>query len=570
MQFYLTLDESGNVSFSPFQVRDKLDPGVISCLSVPLSLSNIQIVQERLHRRDPFNFWIKGSKGSNLKSKILRIIKELKLDILDFTWVEVCSASTICQKQGHKEPDNGVKKEFNQLVLGRQLSTGDLQGLARELKVKDEEITVLAHSNVVQGRAQWVPAVKQKGGGWQCQRCGEQDVEEWPSRQGMAATCRSCESIGASTSLDVLYRDLRSLLNGPSEVVFQPRWILTEAQNIASKQVFEFITNDSKETALLWAACGAGKTEVCFPAAAWALKQGKSVLFAAPRQDVINDIAPRLQRDFPDCPSQVLTGTSAVKFQRGGMVLATTHQVLRFWQAFDVIFMDEMDAFPYHGSKALEWGLEHARRQGGKILYLTATPSSEGLKAVHQGKMQLIRLPARHHRKPLPVPSWERSAHSMEPNGGTGAWASQLQILREQGPVLVFVPKISWILPWIKCFRQRFPDWRIDGSYSADPGRTAKIKRLSQGEFDLFVSTTILERGITLPRIQVMILAADHPVFDERALVQMAGRVGRTRENPEGRVVFMSKRMTPAMKTAVRWIEEQNRRALELGLIESL
>jgi competence protein ComFA len=109
----------------------------------------------------------------------------------------------------------------------------------------------------------------------------------------------------------------------------------------------------------------------------------------------------------------------------------------------------------------------------------------------------------------------------------------------------------------------------VDGSYSADPGRSSKIEKLRQGEFDLFVSTTILERGITLPGIQVVVLGADHPVFEERALVQMAGRVGRTRESPGGRVVFLSKQRTPAMKTAVQWIEEQNRLAMELGLIDT-
>ncbi len=224
--------------------------------------------------------------------------------------------------------------------------------------------------------------------------------------------------------------------------------------------------------------------------------------------------------------------------------------------------------FPIMGAELWN-GDQHALRQGGKILYLTATPSPEGLKAVQQGKMRLIRLPARHHRNPLPVPSWERSRHSLDPSGCIGAWASHVETLRVQGPVLVFVPKISWIDPWIKCFQRRFPDWHIDGSYSADPGRSAKIERLRQGGFDLFVSTTILERGITLPGIQVVVLAADHPVFNERALVQMAGRVGRTREHPAGRVTFMSKRLTPAMRTAIQWIEEQNRRALELGLIEA-
>ncbi|MHB8073579.1 helicase-related protein [Desulfosporosinus fructosivorans] len=568
MKFFLRLDIKGNVSFSPYKEMGKQGNDVVSYLSTPLSLRNIQIVQERLHRRGPFTFWDKRSIQKDNKLEIMKILKGFGWNEADVTWQE-CPPILAMSQGLLEEKDKEVEIAFNLLTRGRQLSMRDLRGLARQLKIKEDDIKKLAHSNVEKGRAQWVPAVRSIGTGWQCQRCGERDVEEWPSQYEMAATCRGCVSIGSSTSLDVLYRDERSLLIGPSEVCFHPHWVLTDAQRIASEQVFEFINDHCEDSALLWAACGAGKTEVCFPSAAWALKQGKSVLFAAPRQDVINDIAPRLQRDFPDYPFQVLTGTSSAKFQRGGMVLATTHQVLRFWRAFDLIFMDEIDAFPYQGNRALEWGLNHALRQGGKILYLTATPSSESLKAVRQGKMRLIRLPARHHRTLLPVPIWEKSRRSINPNAWTGVGTSLIKSLRILGPVLAFVPKISWIEPWIKCFRQSFPDWYVDGSYSADPSRASKIERLRQGEVDLFVSTTILERGITLPGIQVVVLEADHPVFDERALVQMAGRVGRTKESPGGRVVFMSVRSTPAMQTAGQWIEAQNQLAMELGLIEA-
>ena len=569
MQFFLTLKKDGNVSFFPSPVMDKRESGIMSYFNTPLTMASIMLIQERLNRKTQFLMGRQGYKQKDIKLKILEIIKEFGWDTQEFTWREVCPTPVIYHEDRlDEERFQKVRKAFNQLVLGRQLLSGDLRGLARELKVDEEEIICLAHSSVEKGSAQWVPAVKKLGHGWQCQRCGELDVEEWPSFYGMAATCRSCESIGPCTSLDVLYRDQRPLMDGPSEVLFQPHWILTEAQRLASEGVFEFIKDAQEETALLWAACGAGKTEVCFPSAAWALKHGKSVLFAAPRQDVINDVVPRLQRDFPNYPLQVLTGTTKIKFQSGGMVLATTHQVLRFWQTFDVIFMDEMDAFPYHGSRALEWGLKHALRQNGKILYLTATPSPEGLELIRKGKMRLIRLPARHHRNPLPVPTWERSRHSLEPNGCIDSWVPQLKTLRAHGPVLVFVPKISWINPWIKRFQGSFPDWNIDGSYSSDPERYLKLERLRQGKLDLFVSTTILERGITLSRIQVVVLAADHSVFDERALVQMAGRAGRTKDNPVGAVVFISKQMTPAMKTAVQWIKEQNICAQELGLIE--
>lgn len=88
------------------------------------------------------------------------------------------------------------------------------------------------------------------------------------------------------------------------------------------------------------------------------------------------------------------------------------------------------------------------------------------------------------------------------------------------------------------------------------------------GRYSIFVSTSILERGVTVPNAQVIVLEADHAVFDERALVQMAGRVGRTRENPEGRALFLAKQKTPAVEKAIYWIQEQNNLALEQGLID--
>ncbi|MDQ7093047.1 DEAD/DEAH box helicase family protein [Desulfosporosinus sp. PR] len=567
MRFFLALNERGDVSFSPFQEMDKQNSGV-RYLNTPLPLTAIQAVQEQMRRRTFYGFRPKGKKSDYSKARLLKVLEERNWPIQNPVWEENVPSSD-CKTVQTAEMTNSQYQTLDHLIRGRQLSRRDLQVLARELKVEEEAIIRFAHANVKKGEAEWVPAVKPQGRGWQCQRCGERDVEEWPSCYGRAATCPSCKALGPSTSLGVFYRDRRPLFEDLKEVLFQPHWVLTEAQSLASAQVLEFMSATSQNKALLWAACGSGKTEVCFPAAAWALRQGRSVLFAAPRQDVIHDIAPRLKRDFPGLALQILTGSVPVRFQQGGLVLATTHQVLRFWQAFDVIFLDEMDAFPYQGSPALEWGLNHALRAHGKLLYLTATPSPKGLKEIRQGNMRLIQLPARHHRSPLPVPTIEKHSSAFDPKTNPVLDKACFEALHREGPILVFVPKISWIQPWVNQFRRYFPDWQIDGSFSSDPGRSLKLEKLRRNEFDLFVSTTILERGITLERIQVVVLAADHSVFDERALVQMAGRVGRTRENPGGNVVFMSHAESPGMKTAIRWIETQNRLARERGLIDN-
>ncbi|AET70878.1 superfamily II DNA/RNA helicase required for DNA uptake (late competence protein) [Desulfosporosinus orientis DSM 765] len=570
MLFILTLNKDCEVGFIPFQAGVTLDSKVIHCLSEPLPLAVIQTVSETLPKKPPLHPWGQKKNPELTKKQILKALKRLLGDSKDFAWEDVSGERRFYPGvEGQAQKERVACFDFNQIVRGKQLSSGDLQRLARDLGVKGDIISQFAQQNVRGGWAEWVPSVKQVKGKWQCQRCGEKDLEEWPSIYGRALTCRGCISMGSSTSLDVLYRDKRRLLNRPAKVIFQPHWSLTEAQRKASDEVLEFVKH-SRSEALLWAACGAGKTEVCFPAAAWALKQGKSVLFAAPRQDVIHDIEPRFRKDFPSYPIQILTGMITNKLQAGGLVLATTHQVLRFWRSFDVIFMDEIDAFPYHGSRTLEWGLKQALSEGGKLLYLTATPTPERLKAAENGEVLLIRLPSRHHRNPLPAPVWVRSGKFLEASAGSmDQWGKQLELLRAEGPVLVFVPKISWVAPWVKCLEQRHPRWCINGSYSADPERGKKIKELQQGSYDIFVSTTILERGITLPGIQVAVLGADHPVFDERALVQMAGRVGRTLESPGGKVLFIAQERTKAMKRAVEWIEEQNRQAFKLGLIDN-
>ncbi|WP_088227163.1 DEAD/DEAH box helicase family protein [Desulfosporosinus sp. FKB] len=571
MDFYLTLNEDGDVGYTFNQGMDRL-PSKVSCLKIPLPLGVIQSVQTQMTKfKKQRHFRLKGNYHERIRSELFKVLNNRDWDVPKLTWEKdfvSLRSETPASTAGKGDDKELLFQSFDWLVRGRQLSWEDLRNLAHELKCYEETILQFAQINVAAKKAEWIPAVLRQGEGWQCQRCGAKDIKEWPSFYGRAGTCLSCMSLGSSTSLKAFYRDYRPLPEDTEKVDFRPHWKLTEAQGVAAEEILDFLKDSSETKALLWAACGSGKTEVCFPSAAWALEQGKSVLFAAPRQDVINDVAPRLKRDFPGVAIQVLTGNAPVKFQRGRVVLATTHQVLRFWQAFDLIVLDEMDAFPYQGNGALEWGLKHALRSNGKLLYLTATPSPEGLKEVHRGKMRLIRLPARHHRFPLPVPIIERFSQRFDPERNPPSLRrDRFESLRHKGRILVFVPKISWIQPWINRFRQCFPEWKIDGSYSSDSERSVKLEKLRQGKFDLFLSTTILERGITLEGIQVVVLGADHPVFDERALVQMAGRVGRTRKDPGGYVLFMAHLETTAIKKAIHWIEDQNRMALEKGLI---
>ena len=579
MRFFLTLDPDNTLRLSLFPQVDKPDGTRAAAFVTPgLPLLQAQVVLGKL-RKQARSKWLArfglgppdGQSSGHVqladrdaRAAVLTALAASGLPDQNWAWQEVREAGGISGELLAKA------KVFSARVRGRQLSEADLTRLGRELGLVNGDIWQAAEIAVQSGEGEWVPALAREIAGWRCQRCGGTKVEEWPDVLGQAATCLSCTTLGSLTSRQVLYRDRRRPLV-EFAFRFQPTRELNSAQVGAAGQLLEFIQGQETEEALLWAACGAGKTEVCFPAIAWALSQGRPVLFAAPRQDVVHDVAPRLLQAFPGLSVPVLTGASATRFQPGGLVLATTHQVLRFHEAFEFIVLDEMDAFPYAGDRMLAWGLQRALVPGGKILYLSATPASEILQQVRRGSCRLIRLPARHHRHPLPVPRWVKLAR---PWGDAGrpqcppVLTAELEALVRRGTVVLFVPEIPWVTRWVALLRQTFAAWRIDGSWSTDPARQAKIARLREGEYEIFVSTSILERGVTVRGAQVMVLAADHAVFGTRGLVQMAGRAGRAADLPDGEVVFVSEHRSQAIVEAIRWIEEQNQLARAEGLLD--
>ncbi|MFR7699243.1 MAG: helicase-related protein, partial [Lacticaseibacillus paracasei] len=76
----------------------------------------------------------------------------------------------------------------------------------------------------------------------------------------------------------------------------------------------------------------------------------------------------------------------------------------------------------------------------------------------------------------------------------------------------------------------------------------------------VLVTTTILERGVTVPRCAVGVVAAADRAFTASALVQIAGRAGRAADSADDPVVFFTDRYTLALLAAKRQIVMMNGR----------
>ena len=127
--------------------------------------------------------------------------------------------------------------------------------------------------------------------------------------------------------------------------------------------------------------------------------------------------------------------------------------------------------------------------------------------------------------------------------------------------MLIFIPEVEQAEKLAETLAQIWSDLALTSVHAADPDRKEKVMQFRDHKLDVLVTTTILERGVTFPSVDVAVLDAGHRVFDEAALVQIAGRAGRSLADPEGEVVFFHDGKTDAMVAAVRSIRKMNQRA---------
>ena len=103
--------------------------------------------------------------------------------------------------------------------------------------------------------------------------------------------------------------------------------------------------------------------------------------------------------------------------------------------------------------------------------------------------------------------------------------------------------------------------------YSQDSKRKEKVMAMREDKLDFLITTTILERGVTFKNIDVLVIGSEERIYTESALVQIAGRAGRSAEYPKGDVIFFHYGQSKAMKSSVRQIRQMNDLARKRGLI---
>ncbi len=374
-----------------------------------------------------------------------------------------------------------------------------------------------------------------------CKRCLNED-ESWFYKGSKGWYCRKCISFGRV----LIEEDMRSV--GLSTVEdcgeYTLKYPLTKDQKIIAAKLLHHI---STSDVLVQAVCGAGKTEIVIPTISEYLLSHKKVCFAISRRQVVLEVAERLQGYFINMKVVAVCGGHTDVLD-GDLIVCTCHQLYRYYQAFDLLILDEVDAFPYAGNVVLANIARTSCR--GNIIYLTATPDEELKNRCENGTLVCLKLNRRPHGKPIPVPRKKIAP----------IWIDFLFLCHwikthKNHPRIVFFPTIRMAV----CFGKVFGVFmKCYVCTSKTEERDAVIEKFRKEGNGILFCTTVLERGVTFPHTDVCVFQANHSVFNEASLIQMAGRAGRDFNDPTGDVLFLCDEKSDAVDQCIMSIEEAN------------
>lgn len=364
-----------------------------------------------------------------------------------------------------------------------------------------------------------------------CPRCGNADLRYIGYKKGKPY-CRRCISFNGES---VIRKEGR-----PRPVVLDLAYRLSEEQNALSNRIVENFKNGIDT--LVYAVCGSGKTEISYAVMAYAMSRGMKVAFALPRRDVVIELFFRLRDAFPGQRVIAVYGGHTSQLE-GDLIVLTTHQLFRYPNYFDLLVMDEIDAFPFKGNEVLQSFYRRALR--GHCLMMSATPSKAVVKEFRQPGKEMLTLHTRFHKHPIPVPKTVIKQGLLQ----TLFLIQKLRQYQKEGrQCFVFVPSVDLS----ESLFRRLSPFLKGGDYvsSKKADRDGTIQRFKEGKTRFLITTAVMERGITVKGLQVIVYHADDAIYDAAALIQIAGRAGRKADAPDGDVLFLGEKKTRAMEEA--------------------
>ena len=301
---------------------------------------------------------------------------------------------------------------------------------------------------------------------------------------------------------------------------------------------------------LVFAVTGSGKTEIVLSIISKTIESGGRVGFVIPRRDVVIEIGERLKHIFKENKVVEVYGGHTEELE-GDIICLTSHQLYRYHHYFDLVVFDEIDAFPYKNNDTLNSLFLNSIK--GHYIQMSATPSERVIDYFKKEGRDILHLDIRYHRNPLPVPKVIKK-------GTISGFIYLLQLLKRfeknHKPVFLFCPTIEECERVYQILKHILKE--VNYVHSKKMDRDKVIKDFKKSLIQTMITTSVLERGVTVKNLQVIIFKADHFVYDSATLIQISGRVGRKIGATHGEVMFICHEETDEIRKCIREIQASN------------
>lgn len=375
---------------------------------------------------------------------------------------------------------------------------------------------------------------------FECPICGNKDSKKIGYLNGVPY-CRNCISFKGD--------EVDSTEHYPKRAYYKLNYDLSEDQKRISKNLIDNYKRGINT--LVHAVCGSGKTEIVLEVIRYVIECGERVGFAVPRRDVAIELFDRFDEIFKRNKVTLVYGGHTDNLD-GDLICLTTHQLFRYQNYFDLLILDEVDAFPFKGNELLNTFFNRSLR--GKCILLSATPDNELIKQFSFGKNNIQQLYSRFHSHPLPVPKLVIKNQVL-------IYPTLLHIMNKElkrgKQVFIFCPTVEICNRLFKLLNIVFKNGNYVNSKRKD--RENIIKDFKNKKYQYLVTTAVLERGVTVKGLQVIVFKANHQIYDSYSLVQIAGRVGRKKDEPEGNVYFLATKNNIEITSAIEEIKYANK-----------
>jgi ATP-dependent DNA helicase RecG len=330
---------------------------------------------------------------------------------------------------------------------------------------------------------------------------------------------------------------------------------LTKDQRQAIDDIAADLRSPYPMRRLLSGDVGTGKSVVFMVPAVAAYMAGASVAILAPSVLVVEQIARELRAYFPDTP---VTELKAGGQLGEGIHVGTTallNAAVKAGKVFELVITDEQQKFSVDQKSGMTAG--HTN-----VLEATATAIPRTLALVQFGGMEVsvlrecpvkksitthITMPAdkgrltayfkaaleRGHQAAVIYPLVENGRTKPHPGGDAGGVRGEVREARDEQTVekvpgdpapggeyyAVQVAAVRWA--------EHFPGrvGMLHGKMSSDE-KTEVIRRMREKEFDILVSSVVIEIGVTLPSLKAMLIV--HPErYGVSQIHQLRGRLAR-------------------------------------------